>query len=144
MRLPVVIAAAAFAGFASSACATEFGAGEASYLGQRAGQVLIYDYEPGVRVRPYWAPPWQHRHYFPTTGTLPEYGRLEDLHAPRIRQRPAETFYREWSTSSAITPELDDFAQAEANPAERDRRDPVLLQPPAGAAVQPRELPAQP
>ncbi len=65
----------------------------------RAEPVLIYDYQPGVAVRTWWLSPWQHRHYFPTTGVKPKVGRRENL-AARYKPIPAQTFYRAWSTNS--------------------------------------------
>jgi hypothetical protein len=74
-------------------------------FGRHAYPIVVYDYEPGVIVRAYWFAPWRNRHYFPTTGTAPDSGRLEDLSAPRETPEPAETFQRSWSTSSAFTNE---------------------------------------
>ena len=71
-------------------------------VGKRAAPLVIYDYQPGVIVRAYWLKPWRNRHYFPTTGTVPEVGRLEDLSAERETPEPAESFFREWSASSLI------------------------------------------
>ncbi|MGI8527361.1 MAG: hypothetical protein ACR2K5_14535 [Pseudolabrys sp.] len=65
--------------------------------GVRAGEIVIYDFEPGVLTRAYWSPPWRNRHYFPLTGKRPRIGREEDLRA-RAKPKPAEDFYREWST----------------------------------------------
>jgi hypothetical protein len=76
-----------------------------STMGQRAGQLVVYDYQPGVVVRPYWEEPWRHRHYFPHTGEMPEVGRDEDLSAPRGHYKPAKTFKRHWSTSSNFASE---------------------------------------
>jgi hypothetical protein len=76
-----------------------------SAIGQRTGQLVIYDYQPGVIVRAYWQSPWRNRHYFPRTGERPEIGRDEDLSAPSARSRPAETFMRYWSTISLSPPE---------------------------------------
>ena len=72
--------------------------------GVRAPQLLIYDDEPGVYVRAYWATPWQGRHYYPFTGKKPKVGRHERLSAVRPAPPPAETFYREWSTISLYPP----------------------------------------
>ncbi len=47
--------------------------------GVRAGQITIYDSEPGVVARAYWRSPWRGRHYFPTNGEQPVRGRHEDL-----------------------------------------------------------------
>jgi hypothetical protein len=70
----------------------------------RAGQFFVYDYQPGVEVRAYWARPWQNRHYFPFTGKKPKVGRRENLSAKRPAPKPAESFYREWSTVSLYPP----------------------------------------
>jgi hypothetical protein len=83
--------------------------------GDRAGQLLIYDDQPGVPVRAYWLGPWRNRHYFPHTGRRPRIGRLENLSA-RGAWRPAESYYRYWSTSSAFLPEE---PRASAQPLDR-------------------------
>lgn len=64
--------------------------------GRPAGQVLIYDFEPGVVLRAWWLPPWRHRHYFPFGAARPAALR------PARRQPPqrAERFERSWSTCS--------------------------------------------
>jgi hypothetical protein len=91
----------------SAASAADLPAGRSAYTthlvasGVRAPQILIYDDQPGVYVRAYWQAPWRNRHYFPRTGKAPNIGRREILSkggAPKL----AKTFYREWSTSSAI------------------------------------------
>ncbi|MGE4167671.1 MAG: hypothetical protein AB7E67_16950 [Xanthobacteraceae bacterium] len=104
-------AAAAVVALSTPGSATDFGAGGYSALGQRAGQIVVYDFQPGVLVRPYWAPPWRNRHYFPVTGTIPDSGRHEDLNAPRRRYPPAQGYYREWSSSSVFELQVVDFAQ---------------------------------
>ena len=73
--------------------------------GRHAGQLLVYDSEPGVAVRPYWLAPWRHRHYFPATGMRPKIGRKENLAARAVAPKPAKTFRRSWSTASAFLPE---------------------------------------
>ena len=112
-----------------SARAADFGGDASDYVvyGQRAGQIYVYDYEPGVRVRAYWASPWRNRRYFPTTGTIPESGRDEDLNAPRERYKPAENFYREWRTSSdfEIAPVAPRHAPADYVPPQDDDEAPV-------------------
>ena len=70
----------------------------------RAGQYVISDGEPGVATRAYWAAPWQNRHYFPFTGKKPKVGRHENLSAKRPAPRPAESYYRAWSTVSLYPP----------------------------------------
>jgi len=74
-------------------------------IGLRIGQMVVYDFQPGVVVRAYWRAPWRNRHYFPTTGEKPEIGRDEDLSVTSRPSEPAETFQRYWSTSSAFLPE---------------------------------------
>jgi len=74
--------------------------------GDRAGVQVVYDFMPGIEVRPYWLAPWRHRHYYPTTGEKPEIGRDEDLSAPSGETERPETFKRSWSTSSALVPRL--------------------------------------
>lgn len=74
--------------------------------GIRAGPFVIYDYEPGVRIRAYWRAPWRHRHYFPRTGEQPLQGRDEVIPgADREMPQPAERFFRMWSTSAALARE---------------------------------------
>ena len=70
--------------------------------GQRAGMLLVYEYEPGVVVRAYWRAPWRHHHYFPATGEPPDIGRDEDLSATGTPPRPAQTFWRSWSNAAAF------------------------------------------
>ena len=64
-------------------------------VGRPAGQVVLYDWEPGVVVRPYWLPPWRDRHYFP-------FGRDRVVRTPWKAPRPAKSFHRYWSVSSAF------------------------------------------
>src|SRR5476651_1185527 len=60
-------------------------------LGDRTGVQVVYDFEPGINVRPYWLAPWRHRHYYPATGEKPEIGRDEDLSAPSGETERPET-----------------------------------------------------
>ena len=62
-----------------------------------AGQIVKWDFEPGVVVRAYWLPPYANRHYFPSSGEQPRLGRLENL-GSRVKPTPAESFSREWSS----------------------------------------------
>ena len=62
-----------------------------------AGQILEWDFEPGVVVRAYWLPPYANRHYFPSSGEAPRLGRKENLESS-IKPAPAKSFYREWSS----------------------------------------------
>ncbi|HVV62695.1 MAG TPA: hypothetical protein VHD14_13165 [Pseudolabrys sp.] len=69
----------------------------------RAGQIVVYDFEPGVVVRAYWSRPWRGRHYFPTLHKIDITARGEAGEAePGYVARPAESFEREWSTSSGL------------------------------------------
>src|SRR5512135_2368068 len=72
-----------------------------SAYGQRAGQLVIYDDQPGVFVRAYWRAPWRHHHYFPATGKRPRVGRRENMSARSI-VKPAQSYYRYWSTSEIV------------------------------------------
>ena len=66
-----------------------------------AARIVIWDAEPGVVLRTWWAPPWRNRHYFPSSGEKPEIGRDEDLSpAQRARSR-RRNYRRSWSSSSA-------------------------------------------
>lgn len=69
-------------------------------IGERAGPIVIYDYQPGVVVRAYWQSPWRNRHYYPRTGKRPKVGRAENLSGARVHYPPAQTFRRSWSTLS--------------------------------------------
>ena len=89
---------------AGEASAADFAVGGYVTGGVRAPQRLIYDNEPGIYVRAYWATPWQGRHYYPFTGKKPEVGRLERLSDVRPLPPPAESYYREWSTLSLFPP----------------------------------------
>jgi len=62
--------------------------------GHRVGPIVVYDYQPGVVVRAYWASPWRHRHYFPFGKQEVEDRPGDDDGAPA----PAESFERHWST----------------------------------------------
>jgi hypothetical protein len=74
--------------------------------GVRAGEIVVWAWEPGIVVRPYWRAPWRHRHYFPVTGRRPLVGRNEDIDARGEGTEPPETFYRTWTTSSAFVGEV--------------------------------------
>lgn len=74
--------------------------------GVHAPVLFVYDFEPGVELREYWAPPWRNRHYFPFTGKRPKVGRRENLAAVRPAQKPVPMFYREWSTLSLYPPRV--------------------------------------
>ena len=97
----VVAIAVAIAGKAGAA---DYGAGGYATGGVRAPQLMVYDNQPGVYVRAYWAQPWQGRHYYPFTGKKPKVGRHERLSDVRPAPQPAESYYREWSTLSLFPP----------------------------------------
>jgi hypothetical protein len=98
-----VFAALAIAGMAPAGAAD---LPEMSGIGQHATPLEIYDYHPSVIVRAYWLASWRYRHYFPTTGKKPKLGRVEDLSAKTGRApKPAESFQRTWSASSAFVNE---------------------------------------
>jgi hypothetical protein len=70
--------------------------------GHRVGPIVVYDFQPGVVVRAYWASPWRSRHYFP-------FGAKQDADAaPRDDSppQPAETFERSWSTCNMCDRQL--------------------------------------
>lgn len=107
----VMIFSCAFAGFGAAQAADlrSGGAGITTMYDAapvRAGQYYIYDDDPGVYVRSYWAAPWQNRHYFPFTGKKPKVGRHERLLAKRPAPKPAESYYRAWSTVSLYPPQI--------------------------------------
>lgn len=94
-----------FAGI-GAAEAADLSHGRSAYVahagasGVRARQRVIYDDQPGVYRRAYWATPWRNRHYYPFTGKKPKVGRHERLNANYPAPKPAETYYRAWSTIS--------------------------------------------
>ncbi len=71
--------------------------------GRIAGQILIYDFQPGVVVRAYWLPPWRHRHYFPFRAKQDAADVAPADDGPPV---PAESFERYWSTSETFVREL--------------------------------------
>ncbi len=65
-------------------------------VGHPAGQIVLFDWEPGVALRAYWLPPWRDRHYFP-------FGRyLRHARAHWKRPRPAQDYHRRWAVSSVF------------------------------------------
>jgi len=90
-----------FAGV-SAAAAADLGLGDgrivsADYsITQRAGALVIYDYEPGIVQRAYWLPGWQGRHYFPFHAEKVRHT------APAGRPKPAESYFRYWSNDGAV------------------------------------------
>jgi hypothetical protein len=104
----LAILALGFTGF-TAAGAADLPAGRVAFTtphgvsGVRAGQILIYDDQPGVHARAYWRAPWRNRHYYPVSGEKPKFGRDEDLSAGEgSAPVPAVSFYREWWTPPTI------------------------------------------
>ncbi|MEJ2379416.1 MAG: hypothetical protein P8Y53_25355 [Pseudolabrys sp.] len=105
MRFFIAIAILAFS--VGAASAADLDIGRRAYVvtgyqpvGEPAGQLLVYDWQPGVVVRPYWLPPWHGHHYFP-------FGRDRwDIHRASHwrRPRPAPSYHRYWSASSGFVP----------------------------------------
>ncbi|AXK79512.1 hypothetical protein DW352_02645 [Pseudolabrys taiwanensis] len=86
---------------AASAADLSVGAeGYGGYGGVTAGQIVVWDAQPGIVTRAYWLPPWRNRHYFPSNGEMPEVGRDEDLSKRSVPNR-AQSFGRSWSATSA-------------------------------------------
>lgn len=102
MRALLAVAIVVLGIESAAAADIDFGGGAGGYLpyGERAGQVFIYDVQPGVVIRPYWHAPWRHRHYFPSGDGEPKLGRDEDLSAVSVVSNPPESFHRYWSTTS--------------------------------------------
>ena len=101
MRVPILGVlfgcAALGTAFGGTAAAADLGPVPPGAIFAPAGQIVEWDFEPGVVVRAYWLPPYANRHYFPSSGTAPQLGRKENLESS-VEPKPAKTFYREWST----------------------------------------------
>ena len=101
MRIPIVAVisgcAALGAALGGTAAAADLTAVPRGAIFAPAGQIVEWDFEPGVVVRAYWLPPYANRHYFPSSGEQPRVGRQEGL-GSRVKPTPAESFYREWSS----------------------------------------------
>lgn len=65
--------------------------------GPHGQQIVFFDYEPGVVVRPYWLPPYRNMHYFPGNHETPRLGRRESF---RNLPKPvrAAGYRRSWSS----------------------------------------------
>lgn len=103
MRILTAAALVALAVFsAAPAHAADLGGQPRAYgrFIERAVPYVIYDYEPGIMIRAYWAAPWQNRRYYPITGSKPEVGRDEETTGDV--QKPAQDYFRSWSTSMFI------------------------------------------
>jgi hypothetical protein len=109
MRVLIAIAIIMFGVGAAGAADYAVGRGGHGYFvahyaptGEPAGQLYTYDWEPGVVVRAYWLPPWRGHHYFP-------FGRdrwdIRRVRSHPVRPKPAQSYYRYWSTSSGFVDE---------------------------------------
>jgi hypothetical protein len=67
-------------------------------VGAIAAPQIVYDFEPGVIVRPYWLAPWRNRHYFPFGHDRWD---RHKVHA-WVRPRPAQSFHQYWSNAQAF------------------------------------------
>jgi hypothetical protein len=86
--------------------AADLGIGGRSYFGgdyyvnaERAGALIVYDFEPGTMLRAYWLPPWRNRHYFPFHAA-----KIHHV-SSRSRPKPAESYFRYWSNDGAFIAE---------------------------------------
>lgn len=84
----------------ATAFAADIPDGDYGYGGVTAGQIVVWDSQPGIVTRAYWLAPWRNRHYFPSNGEMPEVGRDEDL-SKRSTPNHAQGYRRSWSASSA-------------------------------------------
>ena len=97
MRIPIFAVLIGCAAFGGTAAAADIGTVPRGAIFAPAGQIVEWDFEPGVVVRAYWLPPYAGRHYFPSSGATPQLGRKENLDSS-VEPKPAKTFYREYST----------------------------------------------
>jgi hypothetical protein len=110
------------------------GFGDHFVAAERAGALIIYDYEPGVVQRAYWLPGWRGRHYFP-------------FHAEKVRQspaprpKPAESYFRYWSNDGAFLNGLPPAAlhSYDRAPAPRRRNSSQVLPPEKSGSATPNE-----
>jgi len=80
-----------------------FGApGADPLVGHRAVPYTVYDFEPGIAVRPYWLQPWAYRHYYPRGREV----RRHRVRAVARRPRLAEPYERYWSTDPLFVEEV--------------------------------------
>ena len=103
MRLPILAVLFGCAAFGGTATAADLQTVPRGAIFAPAGQIVEWDFEPGVVVRAYWLPPYAGRHYFPSSGTTPQLGRKENLDSS-VAPKPAKTFYREYSSSPVEPP----------------------------------------
>lgn len=103
MRLPIFALVLGSAAFGGTATAADLGPLPRGAIFAPAGQIVEWDFEPGVVVRAYWLPPYAGRHYFPSSGATPQLGRKENLDSS-VAPKPAKSFYREYSSSPVEPP----------------------------------------
>lgn len=77
-------------------------------IGHRAVPYVVYDFEPGIAVRPYWLQPWAYRHYYPTGRDV----RRHRVRAVVGRPRPAAPYERYWSTGPGFVRELPGYFES--------------------------------
>ena len=101
MRVPILAVLFGCAALGGTAAAADLRPNSMALPGTAvfapAGQIVEWDFEPGVVVRAYWLPPYANRHYFPSSGEAPRLGRRENLESS-VKPEPAKSFYREWSS----------------------------------------------
>ena len=90
--------------------------------GQRVGPIVIYDFQPGVVVRAYWASPWRHRHYFPFGAEKIDVD-ASDNDGPL---QPAESFERSWSTCDVCARELPPLRARDEAPRNEQQPPPAI------------------
>lgn len=96
----VAATAAAAADLSWSVTQAGRGGGYAGYDAgvENAGVLRVYEFvgQDPNHLRRYWRAPWANRHFFPGAEVTPVSGRHEVL--PPRRARPAEDYFRYWST----------------------------------------------
>jgi len=90
--------------------------------GQRVGPIVIYDFQPGVVVRAYWASPWRHRHYFPFGAEKIDVD-ASDNDGPL---QPAESFERSWSTCDVCARQLPPLRARDEAPRDEQQPPPAI------------------
>ena len=90
--------------------------------GQRVGPIVIYDFQPGVVVRAYWASPWRHRHYFPFGAEKIDVD-ASDNDGPL---QPAESFERSWSTCDVCARQLPPLRARDEAPRDEQQPPPAM------------------
>jgi hypothetical protein len=99
--------------------------GDYYLFADRAGALIVYDFEPGIVQRAYYLPPWRDRHYFPFHAVRPRHSQ-----APAGRPRPAESYFRYWSNDGAFIDDLPPQALRSFDTPPTPRRRPHAATPP--------------